>query len=788
MKKLVFNHYFLIFLLFIFSTLIFYYPIFQGKVPFNGHLLVSFWFPWKFNFNLPFKFMGVDEIREFYPLFDFNYKSLRSGNLPFWNPYTFSGSPHLANWGAAVFYPLNLFIFLLGKIPFYLFLDLIAPVLTGFFTYLYLNALSLKKRASFLGALIFAFSSVMLIWQSEFWQSAHSFLWLPLVLWAMEKFLKSKKAIFILVGAFGLAASVLAGYVQTTFYLYLLVFTYLIFRKSWRFIWAFILSIGFSAIHWLPAFEFYWLSSRREMINPAHGLSFLLPLKQMVTLFIPDFFGHIATQNWFAQRPGQYYESMIYFGVVPLLLIPLAFLLKKYQGHLWFFFIWLTASLSLVFDLPTSRLIYHWRIFFLSSAIPIRIIFLTAFSASILAALGANWWLSGQKKVKKTLLFLFPLILIYGSIGIGIICLYLSKIQVNGFPENWFIISLRNSVIPGIVFTAAFLILIFGSLKPAFKRFLFLGLVFLVFSHSFIFFHKYLDFNQLKYFYPSHPLLGYLRKNLGVNRFWGYFPGKLDSNFSTVYQIASPEGYDPVNLKHYSQLLSAVDKGEYKGVISRYDAFTSSPEISPLEDKNPYRLKMLDLLGVKLITFYSEKPDKKKFENERFKLVWQQPPFYIFKNKKVLPRAFLVSKAILAGSEKEAIDLVLSEKIDLSKEVILQEKVKEIKKKKDDYRQAQIISYLPNQVVVKTRSATDQFLVLTDPYYPAWKARIDNQLTKIYPADHVFRSVLVPAGEHKVVFEYDSGTFKLGLGMTLLSFLLTSGWLKKKKKGKSSEK
>ena len=48
-----------------------------------------------------------DLLLYFYPLRDFASQAIREGRLPLWNPYTFMGSPFLANSQAGFFYPLN---------------------------------------------------------------------------------------------------------------------------------------------------------------------------------------------------------------------------------------------------------------------------------------------------------------------------------------------------------------------------------------------------------------------------------------------------------------------------------------------------------------------------------------------------------------------------------------------------------------------------------------------------------------------------------------------------------
>src|SRR3990167_1493106 len=196
---------------FLVVALIIYYPILLGEIPFNGNLLVGLWPPlnflkWtEFPAGIPFKFMGVDEVREFYPLLDFTYNSFRSGQIPLWNPYNFSVYSHIGNWASGVFYPLHLSILILNK-PFVLILlKLSASVLAGFFTYLYLKALKLSEISSYFGAFVFALSSI-------------------------EKIIREGKMQFVLLLGFSIAMSIMAGYIQPTIYLLLISLIYFIFR------------------------------------------------------------------------------------------------------------------------------------------------------------------------------------------------------------------------------------------------------------------------------------------------------------------------------------------------------------------------------------------------------------------------------------------------------------------------------------------------------------------------------------------------------------------------------
>jgi uncharacterized membrane protein YfhO len=66
-------------------------------------------------------------------------------------------------------------------------------------------------------------------------------------------------------------------------------------------------------------------------------------------------------------------------------------------------------------------------------------------------------------------------------------------------------------------------------------------------------------------------------------------------------------------------------------------------------------------------------------------------------------------------------------------------------------------------------------LVLADSFDPGWKAVVDGKPVKIEMEEPFFRRVLVPAGEHLVVFTYSPDSLKLGAFISLLSLAVLIG-------------
>jgi hypothetical protein len=88
--------------------------------------------------------------------------------------------------------------------------------------------------------------------------------------------------------------------------------------------------------------------------------------------------------------------------------------------------------------------------------------------------------------------------------------------------------------------------------------------------------------------------------------------------------------------------------------------------------------------------------------------------------------------------------------------------------------EARIISYEPERVVIEANLGSEGYLVLTDAYYPGWRAEVDGKKQPILRAYILFRAVYLPEGEHTVEFIYDPISFKVGAAISLVSLLCVS--------------
>ena len=76
-----------------------------------------------------------------------------------------------------------------------------------------------------------------------------------------------------------------------------------------------------------------------------------------------------------------------------------------------------------------------------------------------------------------------------------------------------------------------------------------------------------------------------------------------------------------------------------------------------------------------------------------------------------------------------------------------------------------------NKFSFDSQQQRDGFVLLNEIDYPGWTAEVDGQPAEIIPADHIFRSVYVPAGSHHIEYRFWPRHFLWGALISLLTLL-----------------
>lgn len=146
---------------------------------------------------------------------------------------------------------------------------------------------------------------------------------------------------------------------------------------------------------------------------------------------------------------------------------------------------------------------------------------------------------------------------------------------------------------------------------------------------------NFLPFTSKQYLYPSTKVISFLQNQPGIFRIMSIDDRLFTPNVATMYRLQSIDGYDPLYLQRYGELIAASERGK--------------PDIKPpfgynriITPKN-YDSKIIDLLGVKYVLSLSD------LNSPKLKMVFQEGETRIYENKDAYPRVFIVKPAILVS-------------------------------------------------------------------------------------------------------------------------------------------
>jgi hypothetical protein len=225
-----------------------------------------------------------------------------------------------------------------------------------------------------------------------------------------------------------------------------------------------------------------------------------------------------------------------------------------------------------------------------------------------------------------------------------------------------------------------------------------------------------------------------------------------------ILRIPSAAGISPLALENAIQLRLFLHDGYRWGWNYPLEKIDSS---------------IVDLLNVRyIVTRAQDVPRLAAIP--KFRHLASLPGNELFENLTAFPRFFLAHEVRTVPSIEELRNLVQRHEIDLLYTAITDPPIDLPPKLFAPLDQDQVttLKYEPNFIELSTQASRQSLLVLSETYYPGWKAWLDDQPTRIYPTDVALRGVIVPAGEHRVRMEFRPVILPISLGISLATAIL----------------
>ena len=355
--------------------------------------------------------------------------SLKTGQLPLWNPNLFAGVPFLAAGQHSALYPLSALFYTLPLTRAYGVFTVVQLWLAGAFMYLFVRVLRLGPFPALIAGITYQLSAFFLV-SVVFTMVIAAAAWLPLLLAVVEIVIRKQEGkgtgpfvpiVYVVVGALGLGMVVLAGHPEILVYTLVVTAYYaavrlvLLWRRigSWRpalrvGAWlAFMagLGLGLGSIQLIPLLELVTRSFREGSVSYRDVVGWAYPARQIATFLVPDLYGNpaahgywdLVTRQWVAANRifwgiKNYVEGGSYVGILPLVLAAVAVAGTRRRSAnrriVWIFAALAALSLFFVFGTPLYAVLYYGLPGVKQLHSPFRWVFPYTLSIAVLAGYG----------------------------------------------------------------------------------------------------------------------------------------------------------------------------------------------------------------------------------------------------------------------------------------------------------------------------------------------------------------------------------------------------------------
>ena len=256
-----------------------------------------------------------------------------------------------------------------------------------------------------------------------------------------------------------------------------------------------------------------------------------------------------------------------------------------------------------------------------------------------------------------------------------------------------------------------------------------------------------------------------------------------------LFGLADIRNFSALPIRRYLEYIRAASPTEPAPGRLPWEAQVSITDLAPLmvvQHVRFARSPLLDLAGVRFVVVPRAGADSippRLEDDPELTIAYADESVLIYENHAALPRVRIVHEAVPVPDEVSARSWAreLGASTEHARELSLERTVVIEPDGRGQYPQltpghgslreyARIVDGPdPDQLTIEAHLDSPGLVVLSDTYYPGWRAWVDDVPVSIHPANLLFRAVPVPAGTHVVTMRYQPRYFRAGVVLFLLS-------------------
>ena len=718
-------------------------------------LLSTVVFYWQILLTRQFSLLTEAEgVHQAYSWFNFWVANIKRGILPLWDPYTFGGHSFAGEMQTAAFYPLHL---LLALFPFnsqgvfspqlYHQWFAFAHFLGACFMFALAREMRLSRFSSIVAGICFSFGGFVV--HAEWPDMLQSAIWLPLVflffLRAMRTASIRPAILYASLSGLSLGLAILAGSLHVGIMQALVVLSAGVFagfhprlqgeeprRNRWvlpAVAAAVVAVVAFcaGAVQLFPSMEYSGRALRFLGVGPALPATQKIPYAYLGDGLWPHGLVSLLLPFAFNGNTGPGETMSPYMGVFPLLAAIVA--LWRCWSNLWVRYLAGLAAAALLYSLGSYSLLHG----VLYAVVPRlwmareagRFVYLADFSLAILAAFGVETLLCApaRKEVWGGICRVFTWVAIAGAVALAVPGIF-------GHPD----------INPWTSFSLLMVLLSYGLFR------------YIIHGHS-----------------------GTAARLLIVALILFDL-----SAFNWAPRNIIQQG--PSHTNHLDRLMSC--RGAANFLKSRPGPF----RVRILTDPEP---NIGDLFGVPTLSGRGATVTKDALDvlgygdllNARYLLrpasagepgaVYQDASWKVYDNPTAYGGAWVVHETIVEPSQERLLSRLNGKEIDPRRQALIGEPLDVALAPRIEGANEEISfhAYGANRLELTARASGRGLLVLSEFFYPGWRATVNGREERIYRVDGVLRGIVIPRGESRVVVQYSPRSVFGGAVLSLSAFI-----------------
>ena len=678
-----------------------------------------------------------DLLNDRLPMRAFVGESVREGELPLWVPGIYTGFPALAAVEVGALYPSNLFLFGLFDAWTAVAWAQLLPLFTaGLGTFLLARELGLPASACLLAAGSFSLSGFLVAHLRQL-NMVDAAAWIPFLFLLVERSLRRARPT-VLPFAVVWALQLYAGHPQLSYITALALAVYFVVR--WRQVdrstaasdgrrWpvrllahpatralavALPLGTALAAAQLLPGFELAGLSHRRGGFSLAEATAYPASPWSLLTFVLPYVNGDPGLDTY--RLSGIFWEQYAYLGVLPAVLALGAVIVRRRTPIVRLLAAMAALSWLLVIGphTPLFPLLYRVVPGMSYFRFPTRFLVVTELCVALLGAFGMARAIEALRGRR-----------LRAAAAAAILCVSAADLWTHQMRQVPMVDREAWTVPTG---TASFL-RDAASRAPPFR----------IYSLDATMVHAA----------TFHEARGWGNDTAPFVR----LRSLLQPSSNLLERLDSPDGYVNLAPRHYESVWGS-DKEP--GIVR------PSGEIRDGKwQLHPWIGRLLRLFNVRYVVSAMPVAAPELREPRVF-----PEGFGIQELDDPLPRAFVVGEAIGTASDADVLEILRSADFDPERQAIVHEPVR-LPSGSAPSRSARIVDRNRSSLRITATLEHPGLLVVSEGFYPGWRAWLDGNEVPIVRANMMMRAIVLPAGEHDIVFRFRPRFLFAGFGLSL---------------------